>query len=85
MIVIFEHNPLNPLTVHAVRTCPFDANARLIKAADLARSLESAQWQAAEINYHVFFQRFLSALRPLEKSLRWLPLGAQYSVSARKN
>jgi hypothetical protein len=85
MIVIFEHNPLNPLTVHAVRTCPFDANARLIKAGDLVRSLESEQWQAADINYHIFFPRILSALRPLEKSLRWLPLGAQFSVNARKN
>ena len=30
--VIFEHNPLNPLTVQAVNTCPFDENAVLIKA-----------------------------------------------------
>ena len=29
LIAIFEHNPLNPLTVHAVNTCPFDVNAKL--------------------------------------------------------
>ena len=32
VLVIYEHNPFNPLTVRAVRTCPFDANARLIRA-----------------------------------------------------
>ncbi len=27
LIAVFEHNPFNPLTVRAVDTCPFDANA----------------------------------------------------------
>jgi SAM-dependent methyltransferase len=85
LAVIFEHNPLNPLTVRAVRTCPFDENARLIGAAALARALERHGWRSASIRYHLFFPRFLSLLRPFERRLRWLPLGAQYSVSARKD
>src|SRR4051812_31600132 len=32
LIAVFEHNPLNPLTVRAVNTCPFDENAKLIFA-----------------------------------------------------
>jgi SAM-dependent methyltransferase len=31
-VVIYEHNPLNPLTLRAVNACEFDRNARLIRA-----------------------------------------------------
>jgi len=84
MIAVFEHNPLNPLTVRAVDTCPFDANARLIRAAALKRSLLTAGWRSPAARYHVFFPRRLARLRPLEPLMSWLPLGAQYSVVARK-
>ena len=77
MVAIFEHNPLNPLTVRAVNTCPFDANARLIRARALKRSLRLAGWRRPALRYHVFFPRRLAALRPLEPLLTWLPLGAQ--------
>jgi SAM-dependent methyltransferase len=84
LIAIFEHNPLNPLTLHAVNTCPFDVNARLIFARNLARSLVSTGWVAPRIRYNLFFPRGLARLRPLEDKLGWLPLGAQYVVLARK-
>ena len=42
LLVIFEHNPLNPLTVRAVNTCPFDENAKLIPARSLLRSISDA-------------------------------------------
>jgi SAM-dependent methyltransferase len=84
LIAVFEHNPLNPLTVHAVNTCPFDANAKLIFARDLARRLSEAGWASALIQYNLFFPRGLAWLRPLEASLGWLPLGAQYVAVARK-
>jgi SAM-dependent methyltransferase len=82
MVAIFEHNPLNPLTVRAVNTCPFDANARLIRARALKRSLGLAGWQRPAVRYHMFFPRRLAALRPIEPFLTWLPLGAQYSALA---
>jgi len=84
MAVIFEHNPWNPLTVRAVNTCPFDENARLITSAKLRKAMESAGWREARVRYFVFFPRALAALRVLESSLAWLPLGAQYAVCARK-
>ncbi|MFA5121440.1 class I SAM-dependent methyltransferase [Zavarzinia sp.] len=82
LLVLFEHNPLNPLTRHAVNTCPFDANARLQRAGTLAGRVRDAGWRAPQIRYHVFFPRLLAALRPLEKRLGWLPLGAQFSIVA---
>ncbi len=84
LIAIFEHNPLNPLTVHAVNTCPFDENARLIFARSLAKRLRAAGWASPRIQYNLFFPRALARLRPLEASLGWLPLGAQYMAFARK-
>jgi ubiquinone/menaquinone biosynthesis C-methylase UbiE len=35
LILIFEHNPLNPLTRYAVAGCAFDENATLLRAATL--------------------------------------------------
>jgi SAM-dependent methyltransferase len=84
LIAIFEHNPLNPLTVHAVNTCPFDENARLIFARSLAKRLSAAGWASPRIQYNLFFPRGLASLRPLEASLGWLPFGAQYVAYACK-
>jgi ubiquinone/menaquinone biosynthesis C-methylase UbiE len=84
MLSVFEHNPLNPLTVRAVNTCPFDANAKLIRAGEMKRRLEAAGWGDVSIRYHVFFPKSLAVLRRMERRLSWLPLGAQYSVSARR-
>lgn len=84
LIMIFEHNPLNPLTVHAVNTCPFDENAILISARTLKSRLVSSGFSRARIQYRIFFPRILRSLRPTEEWLTWLPLGAQYYVSAIK-
>ena len=84
LIAVFEHNPLNPLTVHAVNTCPFDENAKLIFARDLTRRLSDAGWASPLIEYGLFFPRSLALFRPMEKKLSWLPLGAQYVAIARK-
>ena len=84
LIAIFEHNPLNPLTVHAVNTCPFDVNAKLLFARNLAQRLAEAGWVSIRIRYNLFFPRGLALLRPIEDKLGWLPLGAQYVALARK-
>jgi len=80
LIMIFEHNPLNPLTVQAVRTCPFDENAILMRASTLKRRLVDAGFSGAAARYRLFFPRALRMLRPMERWMKWLPLGAQYYV-----
>lgn len=84
ILTIFEHNPLNPLTVHAVSTCPFDKNAHLIEARALVQALSHSEWSYPTLRYHIFFPRILARLRPLERYLGWLPLGAQYSLTVRR-
>ena len=83
-LMIFEHNPLNPLTVHTVNTCSFDENAVLIRGRAMKQRLDRAGFRDAELRYRVFFPRMLTWLRPLENLLGWLPLGAQYYVLAKK-
>ncbi len=82
LLFIFEHNPMNPLTVRAVNTCPFDANARLITAWSLAATLAGAGYSKVITRYRIFFPGPLRKLRWLEKYLRWCPVGAQYTLIA---
>jgi ubiquinone/menaquinone biosynthesis C-methylase UbiE len=79
---VFEHNPFNPLTRHAVNTCPFDAHARLITARQMKRRCRAAGFTAAAARYRIFFPGALRLLRPLERVLTWCPIGAQYCVVA---
>jgi ubiquinone/menaquinone biosynthesis C-methylase UbiE len=84
MLGIFEHNPLNPLTVRVVNSCPFDGNARLIRAKQLVKSYRDSGWTNIKVHYHVFFPHALAGLRVLEPYLSSVPLGGQYSVTAIK-
>lgn len=80
-IVIFEHNPLNPVTVRTVRACAFDDNAVLLPSRRLHGLVEDAGFIGVRTRYTLFFPHALRALRRLERSLWWNPLGAQYFVS----
>jgi ubiquinone/menaquinone biosynthesis C-methylase UbiE len=84
IIAIYEHNPFNPLTLHAVNTCPLDENAVLIKGRSMKKRALNNKWKSAQVDYKVFFPSFLSALRPLEPYMSWLFLGAQYRMVAIK-
>lgn len=83
-LVVFEHNPINPLTRKAVRDCPFDENAVLVSPKALKQTLIAAGWKNVSVHYIVFIPRFLSFLRFLEKYLKWCPFGAQYYVLGEK-
>jgi SAM-dependent methyltransferase len=82
-LVVFEHNPINPVTQHIVATCPFDANAVLIPASLLRARLLEAGFDKVELAYTGFFPGPLARLRPLEPLMQRLPIGAQYYVLAR--
>lgn len=84
LLFVFEHNPVNPLTVRAVNSCAFDENARLITSWSLAATLAKAGYSAVETRFRIFFPGPLRKLRFLEKYLRWCPIGAQYSLIAKR-
>lgn len=80
ILMIYEHNPFNPLTVRVVNSCPFDANAKLIRASLMTKRCRDAGFHDVRVQYRVFFPGFLKAFRFAERMLSWLPLGGQYYV-----
>jgi 2-polyprenyl-3-methyl-5-hydroxy-6-metoxy-1,4-benzoquinol methylase len=80
-MVIFEHNPLNPLTRWAVSRCPFDEGVTLLPASEV-RSLCTDTLRLSQTDYIVFFPQWLSWVRPFERLLGWCPAGAQHATVA---
>lgn len=85
LLSIFEHNSANPVTRWIVERCPFDEDAILLAPEETASYIAGAGLRFKRRDYIVFMPRFLSYLRPLEWSLRRLPLGAQYAMVAVKH
>ncbi len=83
-LVIFEHNPLNPVTVNAVQACAFDVDAVLLFPWEVKRLLDDSGLVGRKLDYIVFFPRQLARLRPLEPYMKGLPLGAQVCGWAEK-
>lgn len=83
-LFVFEHNPLNPLTRHAVNTCEFDEHAKLVLAPEMRRRVLKAGFGPVDVRYRIFFPHLLRKLRGLEAKMTWLPLGAQYYVVGQK-
>jgi SAM-dependent methyltransferase len=85
MIVIFEHNPFNPVTRKIVNDCPYDKDAVLLRPSQLRALLVDAGLPVCRSAYCLFVPPSLSVLLPVEAKLGWLPLGGQYWVKATRS
>jgi 2-polyprenyl-3-methyl-5-hydroxy-6-metoxy-1,4-benzoquinol methylase len=83
-LYVFEHNPLNPVTVWVVRNTPIDRNAQLVSAAGVRRGLRDAGFDGLRTRYLMFFPPRLTWLRSVETAFQWLPLGGQFVVRAER-
>jgi len=83
-MLVFEHNPLNPLTRWAVAHCAFDGDAQLLWPGEVRRYFRDAKLTAPRRDYILFFPRALALLRRFERALAWCPAGAQYALTATK-
>lgn len=81
-VVVFEHNPLNPLTLRAVKACEFDDDAILLPPWTAKKTLRAAGFVDVSLDYIVFFPRPLAMLRRFEPHLRHVALGAQQMLVA---
>jgi len=81
-LFIFEHNPYNPVTRHLVNSCPFDADAVLIKRGEMERLLITAGFKIKKGRYALYFPSALKKLRFIESLLGFIPLGGQYFLKA---
>lgn len=83
LVVIGEHNPLNPLTRFVVGRCAFDNDAVLLGAGEATTLLREAGLEPVERR----FVLVVPAERPLARKMdAWLgsiPIGAQYLVAGR--
>jgi SAM-dependent methyltransferase len=84
LVVVFEHNPYNPLTRKVVRECPFDEGVVLLSRRTVSRLLKEADLRSVEARYVIFLpfdRRFVPAI---ERRLGWLLAGAQHYVAVRR-
>ena len=83
LIVIFEHNPLNVFTQIAVRRCPLDEDAILLRPSETVRLMNNSGVKFIERGYILLTPWEVRLLSIIEKTFKKFPLGAQYFVAAR--
>jgi SAM-dependent methyltransferase len=84
-VFVFEHNPYNPVTRRIVNHCPYDEDAVLLRPRELASLLAGTGLTIVDNGFCLFVPPSLGPLVRLERYVRWLPLGGQYWVRARRS
>ena len=88
VLVVWEHNPWNPITRKLVKECVFDHDACLLSIREMGRLWRGADATGPDAKtghqFVTFFPGALHKLKPLESVLGWLPLGGQWVFWARK-
>ena len=80
-LVIWEHNPFNPVTRLLVKMCPFDGDARLLTLSRTNALFRSSGFRPVRHAYvNIFPPRWLrfNVWAAVEKRLLGLPAGAQF-------
>jgi SAM-dependent methyltransferase len=83
-VIIFEHNPYNPVTRKIVSACPYDEGVILLAPRTLKKYVREAGFDLYRQGYCLFFPPWLPKFNTIEPYLKWLPLGGQYWVHATK-
>lgn len=95
LIVIYEMNPLNPLTRYVINTNEIDSSVNLDGYKKSLYPTTFYTWETRSImkqcgfniweqQYLCFFPKFLSFLLPIERFLTKIPIGGLYSVFGMK-
>jgi SAM-dependent methyltransferase len=82
LVVVFEHNPWNPLTRKVVGSLELDADAELITLPSLVSGFRDADLAVSDREYMLFTP--WQALDRVERLLRRVPIGAQYLVGGQR-
>ena len=80
-LVIWEHNPFNPVTRLLVKMCPFDGDARLLTLNSTKALFGQNAFRFVQRAYVNLFPPGwlrLEGLSAIEKRLQGVPVGAQY-------
>jgi SAM-dependent methyltransferase len=84
-LVVFEHNPWNPVTRFVVARTPIDRDAILLSPPEVVAALGAGGWRDIRTANLMFLPPRLGVVATAaECLLAWLPLGGQYAVTASK-
>ena len=84
-VMVFEHNPYNPVTARIFARAPIDRGCHMIKPVTLRETFRAARLESVDQGYLLFVPEPLyGALGFIEPMVSWLPLGGQYFVAGRK-
>lgn len=83
LVVVFEHNPYNPLTARIVRNCPIDENAVLLPSQCLKRLMRGVGLADVKARFILLTPFEAAPFAFAERIAARLPLGAQYYAAAR--
>jgi SAM-dependent methyltransferase len=83
LVVVFEHNPYNPLTRLVVHRCEFGGDARMLGIAEAEPLLRGNGLTPVDRGFVLLFPSRRKRVLAFERALRRAPLGAQYYVAAR--
>lgn len=84
-VMVFEHNPYNPVTARIFRRAPIDQGCEMIPPPSLRGLFRDAGFREITHRYLLFVPEGLySSVGFVERALVRLPLGGQYFVSGRK-
>jgi hypothetical protein len=82
-VIVYEHNPLNPLTRFAVHRCEFDRGTVLLGLNETRSVLREAGAAPLESRYMAVFPWEPPVLRTIERGISRFPLGGQFVVVGR--
>lgn len=82
LALVFEHNPLNPLTMRAVNNCPFDEDAVLLKSEQTKSLYRDAGFSSVHSKFILTIPAANGIMRRADKLFSRIPFGAQYYVAA---
>ncbi len=84
LLVVFEHNPWNPITSWMIRRTEVDRNAMLLSASTLENLLTATECKIVAKEFLLFFPPRCRWLLSAESHLRNVPFGGQYLIAVRK-
>jgi len=84
VVAVFEHNPYNPLTRHAVNTCELDHDAVLLPPRETVELLKNSSDVEPEHRHYLFSPLGGATGNALDRYLRKIPLGGQYTAWVRR-
>ena len=83
LLLIYEHNPWNPLTRLVVSRCAFDEDAVLVSPFQAARKVRESGFGKMSTDYLLFLPFKNRIIQRWEAAMfRKIPLGAQYALCA---